>query len=66
MHIYEFHFFDAADRRPLLDFFDGADDEAALAAARIQLARHASCTGVEVLQAERLVARVERDAPAAV
>ena len=63
MRIYEFHFFDAADRRPLLDFFDGADDEAALAAARTQLARHASCNGVEVLEAGRLVGRIERVEP---
>ncbi|GAW41469.1 hypothetical protein SH203_01875 [Brevundimonas sp. SH203] len=61
MRIYEFHFFDAADRRPLLDFFDGADDASALAAARTQLSRHASCHGVEVLEAGRMVGRVLRD-----
>ena len=72
MRIYEFHFFDEADRRPLLDFFDeadrrplldffdGADDDIAVAAARKRLADHASCIGVEVHQAERLVARLER------
>jgi len=62
LHIYEFHFFDAADRRPLLDFFDGADDDTAVAAARKRLADHASCVGVEVHQADRLVARLERPA----
>jgi hypothetical protein len=66
LRIYEFHFFDAADRRPLLDFFDGADDETALAAARTQLARHASCNGVEVLEAGRLVGRIECTKPAPV
>ncbi len=60
LNIYEFHFFDEADRRPLLDFFDGADDAAALEAARAQLSRHASCAGVEVLEAGRLVGRVTR------
>lgn len=60
LNIYEFHFFDEADRRPLLDFFDGADDAAALEAARAQLSRHASCTGVEVLEAGRLVGRITR------
>jgi hypothetical protein len=60
LNIYEFHFFDEADRRPLLDFFDGADDATALEAARSQLARHASCSGVEVLEAGRLVGRVTR------
>lgn len=64
MRIYEFHFFDEADRRPLLDFFDGADDDIAVAAARKRLADHASCIGVEVHEAERLVARIERTAPA--
>jgi hypothetical protein len=44
----------------MLDFFDGADDAAALEAARAQLSRHASCTGVEVLEAGRLVGRVTR------
>ena len=62
LRIYEFHFFDEADRRPLLDFFDGADDAMAVAAARKRLADHASCIGVEVHQAERLVARLERTA----
>ncbi|MFN3837394.1 MAG: hypothetical protein ACK4MI_06725 [Brevundimonas sp.] len=61
MRIYEFHFFDAADRRPMLDFFDGADDETALSAARTQLSRHASCQGVEVHEAGRLVARLDRN-----
>lgn len=60
LNIYEFHFFDQADRRPLLDFFDGADDETALEAARTQLSHHASCAGVEVLEAGRLVGRVTR------
>lgn len=44
----------------MLDFFDGADDAAALEAAQSQLSRHASCTGVEVLEAGRLVGRVTR------
>ena len=61
MRIYEFHFFDAADRRPVLDFFDGDDDVTAIKAARAQLLRHASCQGVEVHEAARLVARVDRD-----
>ncbi len=60
LNIYEFHFFDEADRRPLLDFFDGADDASALEAARTQLSHHASCAGVEVLEAGRLVGRVTR------
>lgn len=60
MNIYEFHFFDEADRRPLLDFFEGADDASALEAARTQLSQHASCSGVEVLEAGRLVGRVTR------
>lgn len=60
VNIYEFHFFDEADRRPLLDFFDGADDASALEAARTQLSHHASCAGVEVLEAGRLVGRVTR------
>lgn len=59
MRIYEFHFFDGDDRRPLLDFFDGADDDAAILAARAQLAQHASCHGVEIHEGERLVARLE-------
>lgn len=59
MRIYEFHFFDGADRRPLLDFFDGEDDAAAVAAARRQLALHASCHGVEVHDGDRLVARID-------
>jgi hypothetical protein len=62
LHIYEFHFFDEADRRPLLDFFDGPDDAAALSVARARLSHHASCIGVEVHQAQRLVARLERSA----
>ena len=37
-----------------------SDDATALEAARSQLARHASCAGVEVLEAGRLVGRVTR------
>ena len=62
MRIYEFHFFDEADRRPLLDFFDGADNDIAVAAARKRLADHASCIGVEVHEADRMVARLEHPA----
>ncbi|WEK40451.1 MAG: hypothetical protein P0Y50_02260 [Candidatus Brevundimonas colombiensis] len=65
MRIYEFHFFDQADRRPLVDFFDGADDNTALAAAHARLADHRSCIGVDVHEAGRMVGRVRRDQPAA-
>ncbi|WP_292019591.1 MULTISPECIES: hypothetical protein [unclassified Brevundimonas] len=65
MRIYEFHFFDRADRRPLLDFFDGADDDAALVVALARLADHRSCVGVEVHEAGRMVARLRRDQSAA-
>ncbi|WP_299175789.1 hypothetical protein [uncultured Brevundimonas sp.] len=59
MRIYEFHFFDGDDRRPLLDFFDGVDDETAIRVAVQRLAQHASCHGVEVFEGDRLVARLE-------
>lgn len=60
MRIYEFHFFDDEGRRPLLDFFDGPDDEAALKAAARRLAEHASCAGVEVHDGGRVVGRLEK------
>ncbi len=62
MKVYEFHFFDDADRRPLLDFHPGDDDAAAIRAAADQLTRHASCHGVEIHEADRFVARLERTA----
>ena len=60
MKVYEFHFFDAADRRPLLDFHSDDTDASAIRAAADQLTRHASCHGVEVHEAGRFVARLER------
>jgi len=49
----------------LLDFFDGADDDAALVVALARLADHRSCVGVEVHEAGRMVARLRRDQSAA-
>lgn len=60
LRIYELHFFDDEGRRPLLDFFDGADDASALAAARSRLDEHHSCIGVEVFEGERLVEKLVR------
>jgi len=58
--IYEFHFYAGEDRRPLLDFFEAADDAAALNTARLRLDEHLSCEGVEVFEGGRLVGKVER------
>lgn len=64
MRIYELHFYDQDGRRPALDFSECDDDGAAAREAFRGLREHRSCTGVEVFEGERLVARLERPSDA--
>ena len=58
MRTYQFHFLDGQGRRPALDFDQCPDDDEAARSALFQLRQHRSCRGVEVYEADRLVAVV--------
>ncbi|QYF87128.1 hypothetical protein [Brevundimonas sp. PAMC22021] len=60
MRVYEFIFFDAEGRRPVMDISECPDDRQAAQVAFAQLDDHASCRGVEIYEGQRLVGRVER------
>lgn len=60
MRTYQFLFFDRRGRSPALDFAECADDGEAARSADRQLGLHATCSGVEVFDGDRMVLRLDR------